>query len=194
MEGTSISGKTHLTLGEVIAAIRALSPLNVKRLKAYALRFAWTGWEADDLLQEAQLRFLDGRRHCPMGLDIAVALAGAIKSVASERSDQAALIPIFELVPSHGEKESLTTSVITPEGLRNNHTPERILAGRQELAAVKALFAADPPAEAVFDGILAGFEGAELAEVSDISHSDLATVRKRIARRLEATLSKGMEK
>lgn len=180
----------HLSLTEVTAAIRAMSPLDLKRLKLFALRFTWTGWDADDLLQEALLRMLDGRRHCRVGLPIAVALAGIVRSVASEVSEDASHVPLLELVPSHSEEE--TTKV--PDQLRDDFSPERILSGRQDLAAMKALFSTDPPANAVFEGMLAGFEGAELSEVSDVAHSDLATVRKRIARRIGTTLLKGMER
>lgn len=190
MEGALNPKPDYLSLTEVTAAIRALSPFDMKRLKLFALRFTWTGWEADDLLQEALLRMLDGRRHCRIGLPIAVALAGVVKSVASEVSEGAAQISPLELVPSHGGDETTKT----PEQLRDNFSPERILAGQQDLAAVKALFSADPPAEAVFEGMLAGYEGAELSQVSDVAHSDLATVRKRIARRIGTTLLKGMER
>lgn len=190
MEGALDSKYEHLSLTEVTAGIRALSPFDLKRLKLFALRFTWTGWDADDLLQEALLRMLDGRRHCRVGLPIAVALAGIVKSVASEVCEDASHIPLLELVPSHSDEE--TTKV--PEQLRDNFSPERILAGQQDLAAMKALFSTDPPAGAVFEGMLAGFEGAELSEVSDVAHADLATVRKRIARRIGTTLLKGMER
>lgn len=183
----------HLTLNEVTAAIRALSPFDMKRLKLFANKFAWTGWDPDDLLQEALMRMLDGRRNCPVGLEMAVALSGVVKSVASERADSAKHVPILELVPSHGD-EAAPKAALTPEQLREDRTPERIVAGRQELEAIRALFKADPPAEAVFDGMLAGYEGAELSEISDIAQSELATVRKRIARRLDAALLKGVAK
>lgn len=183
----------HLSLSQVTAAIRALSPFDLKRLRLVALRFAWTGWDPDDLLQEALMRMLDGRRNCPAGLDMAVALSGVVKSIASERTDAAKHVPILELVPSHGDEEA-PKPMITPEQLRDDLTPERILAGRQELDAIRELFKADPPAEAVFDGMMAGYEGAELSEVSDIAQTELATVRKRIARRIDAALLKGIAK
>lgn len=191
MEGALDSKHDYLSLADLTAAIRLLTPFDYKRLKLYALRFAWTGWDADDLLQEALMRMLDGRRSCPVDLAILKALCGVMRSVASEASDSASNVPLLELVPSHGDEEAEKPAK-TPEQLRNNFTPERILSGRDDLAEIRALFKADPPAEAVFEGMLAGFEGHELSEVSEISHTELPTIRKRISRRIGTTLLKGM--
>lgn len=182
------SAKTDaLTVIEVTERLTLLmeTPASLKRLHLYGGRLAYCGLKPEDLLQEALVRLLSGERRWPIGIDVVQVVSGAMQSIASAAYRKSRQIPVLQLVPSHGDGEEIEYDGI------ETVTPEQVLADKQDLEAVKALFNADEVAAAVLDGVAAGFEGAELCELASIDSAQLATVRKRISRRLQSEFPRG---
>src|SRR5262249_43655583 len=76
-----------LTLTEIKRAIEALPPAAWLRLHRVARALCRdTGIEADDLLQEAFQRALDGSRQCPRRVDVVRFLAASMRSISSDWS------------------------------------------------------------------------------------------------------------
>jgi hypothetical protein len=81
-------GKTIRSRAEFETAIGGFSDGHWARLDGLARSFAFgTGWDPDDLLQEAITRTLQGTRNCPTSVDVMKHLADTMSSIAdTERS------------------------------------------------------------------------------------------------------------
>jgi DNA-directed RNA polymerase specialized sigma24 family protein len=165
-------------------ALNLVTAMDLLRLKSVARLYARglppeVGWA--DLLQEAFARVLDGSRKCPEGLPITAFLAGVIRSIRTEHwrraRKQAARLPqiLAELAPG-GDLEGEAGDP-TPD-------PERSLIAMQLLTEIYRLFAEDPRALQVVEGLFEGLSPEQLRARYDMSKTDYDSTRKRMRRAL----------
>jgi DNA-directed RNA polymerase specialized sigma24 family protein len=168
------------TTVEATCAIRALSDVDLLRLKAIARVWArglpdGLGWA--DVLNEAIARVLDGSRRWPPGVPLLAFLSGVMRSICDDywrraRRDLGLLVRFEDFVDLAGPAEE---SEPTPD-------PERVLAAGQALAAVDRMFAGDPPVLKIIAGLADGLTAKEICRVYGLSECEYDTARKRMRR------------
>ena len=165
----------RLTPAQVKSAIATIDIGQGSRLARCASYRAFTAdIDADDLLQEAIVRALT-TRSCPATIAIEHFLMGVMRSIASkviesrERADEA-LLEYSRAYPS--------TSLTPDERLAHN---ERADTCRR---SIEMVVAGSPATEAVIDGIDHGLCGKALADFAGVDQIELATVRRKIKRRV----------
>jgi len=169
------------TTRDVARAIHALSDADLVRLRALAR--IWTRglpavWSWSDVLHEAIARALDGSRRWPPGVPILAFLSGIMRSICEDqwrrvrRESRMLAREEGEFGAAEDDERSAATD------------PERALAAAQALAAVTALFAADPFALKVIAGLADGLTPAEICRLYAMSERDYDTTRKRMRRAL----------
>lgn len=171
-------------------AIRTLPDAGLVRLRKVAAGFCrGTPLDARDLLQEAFARALGGSRKCPAGVDVVRFLAEVMHSIASDEAKKRLRRGELQTMPLFAE-EGLAHD---PPGACTN--AEEALAGEQEARRIKqailALFAGDPVAEVMVEGMMEGMEGEELREVTSLTKIAFASKRRLIRRRIEKAFPKG---
>ncbi|HEX5207624.1 MAG TPA: hypothetical protein VFW10_07480 [Steroidobacteraceae bacterium] len=165
-------------------ALNLVTKMDLLRLKAVARLLARgvppeVGWS--DLLQEAFARLLDGSRKCPEGLSMVVFLAGIMRSLRAQYCRRARLIAArlpqirIELDLDEGPDSEATDP--TPD-------PERSLIAMQQLAEIDRLFADDPRAQQVIEGLFEGWSPEQIRSRYDMSKTDYDSTRKRMRRAL----------
>lgn len=178
-------GKKTLTRDDVEAAIRAFTIAEWTRLRSVAKAFSFmTGWDPEDLLQEAMLRTLRGTRNCPDDVDVVKHLIGTMESVSDgEREkthNQVPHVPMAQPGVEGGEdpasQEWSAEEVLLYEG------------GREE---VLAMFDDDLVAREMVEGILAGFDKAQLKDLTGLDGTAYDSKRTLIRRRLQKFSPKG---
>jgi RNA polymerase sigma-70 factor (ECF subfamily) len=156
-------------------AMNLVSKMDLLRLKAIARLHARglppdVGW--DDLLQEAMTRVLTGARRAPAGVPIVAFLAGIMRSLSSEHWRR-----VRRTRGSSGSPQDL-------EPLDQVPGPERQLCARQQLAAIRGLFADDPVALQIIAGMGEGLAAEQICAAAGISRKEYDAARKRMRRRL----------
>jgi DNA-directed RNA polymerase specialized sigma24 family protein len=165
-------------------ALNLVTAMDLLRLKSVARLYARglppeVGWA--DLLQEAFARVLDGSRKCPEGLPMTAFLAGVIRSIRTEHwrraRKRAARLPqmLAELDP--GGNLQGEAGDPTPD-------PERSLIAMQLLTEIYRLFAEDPRALQVMEGLFEGLLPEQIRAKYDMSKTDYDSTRKRMRRAL----------
>ena len=170
---------------EVAAALAELSTVDSARLAQLArLRcLGAVGLEWRDLLHEAFIRVLDGRRRWPRDVPFVAFVAQSMRSIASE-TRQADLVEFGAL----GEHESGDEQGIANVLARTDITPEREMAGRQMLLEIEALFAGDAIGLAVLEGMARGDSAGEVQAQLGLDPTAYASTLRRIRRRLTSYL------
>jgi hypothetical protein len=168
---------------EIENAIRALSTAEWARLRLVAARYgAGRRVEAKDLLQEALMRSLDGR-HCPSHVDVVRFLAEAMRSIADGEGEKAANRLVAVSVDASPGIEAVVQNHPAPD-----LGAEAGLIAEGEAAAIRSeilgLFADDPVAEIIVEGIMEEMEGDELRELSGLDATAYDSKRKLIRRRI----------
>ena len=168
------------TTVEATCAIRALSDVDLLRLKAIARVWArglpdGLGWA--DVLNEAIARVLDGSRRWPPGVPLLAFLSGVMRSICDDywrraRRDLGLLVRFEDFVDLAAPAEETEP---TPD-------PERVLAAGQALAAIDRLFAGDPPVLKIIAGLADGLTAKEICRVYAMSECEYDTARKRMRR------------
>jgi len=176
------------SLSEALAELGKLADDDLLRLRVAARKYTYlVGYEPDDLINEAISRAAEGVRSWPLGLSAVQFLRGIMRSVASDWYRAQKRMPSQELVSQEGEE-------IVLEQTKVHITPERVLMGKQSLDALRSSFQDDPLAEGVFEAMMLGFRGKDLQELHDLTTKELATVLKRIDRRIKAFVAEGQQK
>ena len=89
---------------EIASAIRAFTPAQWARLRRVAAHYSIGDlMEAEDLLQEAFRRALDGERKCPVSVDVVRFLAEAMRSVADGELKRTKRRPALVPLPAPGD-------------------------------------------------------------------------------------------
>ena len=181
----------HLTLNEVRVMLRELDRPSVAKIDKVAKWFApRCRMPAEDLTQEAFTRLLAGTRKLPRGGDVVAIIAGVIRSIASQ------------------EVEAIRTGLREvrrpPDGSEGRDlpdpapSPERLLASARDdgavIAAISRMIEDDEQLQLLVEGICDDMRGEELEELLGVDTKRLATVRKRLSRRLQAAFPKGLER
>ena len=157
------------TAAEILEAVKTLTAQHktalVKLAKAYAMK---TSFGHEDLLHEAYMRVLDGRREWPRSVAVVPFLAGVMKSIAwdwqAERRD-----------------ESVEVGDVGYE--------DQTAAARIDLQKVIVLFDDDPIAQKMVIALLDGARGEELRELSGLNKTQYESKRAKIRRRIEKVWS-----
>ena len=171
----------YLTGDEVILRLKELSRADLQRIKQISMYIARSAQDAEDLRQEAYKRALNGSRRCGRDQDFVRFLAGAMQSIQHARlKGMVRLKPHEELLQRMPNAISASPPP-DPLGVLLEQEHEFHLA----MGKLK-LFGDDPIALTLIEGIMEGFQGAELCELAGITPQELATKRRLIKRRLDA--------
>jgi hypothetical protein len=180
--------RDHLTLVEVADKIRNLSDADCKKLEAIALlRSIGRPINHEDLLHEAYLRVLDGRRRCPRDVGIVKVLDQIMRSLAS--GETKTWSREHGQMPALRKTEDTEDVTLTLEYPTDNLSPEDHLLERERTAYAEQRFREflasfyDPDAQKILDGLLHGRRGPELQ--GSMSATRYATLRTAIRRRIE---------
>ncbi len=161
----------------VARVLEKVSKTDLLRLKVIARLHArglpaGVGWT--DLLHEAIVRVLDGSRKPPSGLSMVAFLAGVMRSIKAEhwrrlRRDARTFVA--------GRTRADEQRDPAPD-------PERSLAASEALAALDRMFADDPLALQVIEGLGEGLSAEEIRKAYAMSQTDYDSTRKRMRRAL----------
>jgi hypothetical protein len=171
--------KTIRTRVEFEAAIGCFSDADWARLDSLARSFAFsTGWDPDDLLQEAIVRTLQGTRNCPTSVGVMKHLADTMSSIAdTERSkgrNQHSHVPIVQ-----------PGLILAEDPPSPTWSAEDTLVYQGERAELLALFDDDPIAREMVEGILADFDTDQLKDLTGLQGNAYDSKRTLIRRRLQ---------
>ena len=173
----------RFTVAEMHVAIEMLSDGDFARLVSGARTFSQLcRIPADDLLQEAYARALDGSRTCGRGTGIVGFLCGVMKSLASQESEARKNGFRSVDVLRNGEP-------ILPEVAADSVSPEQSAASAiddtETLAEIETLVEGDEQLQLLIEGIYDNMRGADLQELLGVDEKGLAAVRKRLKRALQ---------
>lgn len=180
----------YLSTADIEAALRALPEAGWIRLRKISHIFAnLSTIKADDLLQEACRRALDGSRRCPRNLDLFKFLDGTMRSIASDTLKAEKRHPHLSLVSVIDGEED------TYEPPDEQPSAEDALIGEQEVARIKQaillLFEDDPVAQIMVEGIMEDMDGEELRALTELDKTAFASKRRLIKRRTEKAFPEG---
>ena len=174
--------KRILTPAQTALALELVDQMDLLRLKSIARLYvrglppeiAW-----DDLLQEALTRVISGSRRRPEGVTTVAFVAGILRSLRTEywRRVTRESGGHGKLRIDHENDESLALDLPDPAA-----GPERALSARQELDAIKQLFAADPVALKIIDGLGEGLSADQIRRSTGLSKTDYDSARRRMRR------------
>jgi DNA-directed RNA polymerase specialized sigma24 family protein len=174
--------KRVLTPAQTALALELVDQMDLLRLKSIARLYvrglppeiAW-----DDLLQEALTRVISGSRRRPEGVTTVAFVAGILRSLRAEywRRVTRESGGRGKLCIDHENDESLALDLPDPAA-----GPERALSARQELDAIKQLFAADPVALKIIDGLGEGLSADQIRRSTGLSKTDYDSTRRRMRR------------
>lgn len=165
-------------------AQKLITELDLLRLKTIARLHARglppeIGWS--DLLQEAFARVLDGSRKCPEGVPMVAFLAGVMRSIRTEHWRRArrisARLPQMLVDLDLAGGPDAEAGDPTPD-------PERSLIALQQLGEIERLFADDPRALQIIEGLFEGWSPEQIRARFDMSKTDYDSTRKRMRRAL----------
>jgi DNA-directed RNA polymerase specialized sigma24 family protein len=157
------------TAAEILEAVKTLTAQHktalVKLARAYAMK---TSFGHEDLLHEAYMRVLDGRREWPRSVAVVPFLAGVMKSIAWDWQ-------------AERQAEGIEVADIGYE--------DQAAAARIDLQKIIGLFDDDPIAQKMVIALLDGARGEELRELSGLTKTDYESKRAKIRRRIEKVWS-----
>jgi RNA polymerase sigma-70 factor (ECF subfamily) len=156
-----------------------VTDLELLRLKTLARWYARglpldVTWE--DLIQEALTRIIVGKRQVPEGVAMVAFLAGVMRSIRSEHWQR---VEGTSARVRSARSQSAHRQIEPVDGAPG---PDRAVMAQQELARVRELFAEDPTATAILDGLARGLTAEELRVGLGLSDTDYASARKRMRR------------
>lgn len=165
-------------------ALKLVTEMDLLRLKSVARLYARglppeIGWT--DLLQEAFARVLDGSRKCPQDLPMVAFLAGVMRSIRTQHHRRARRVAAR--LPKMLADLDLAGD---PAGEAGDPAPdpERSLIAMELLAGIYRLFAQDPRALQIMEGLSEGSSPEQIRTRYDMSKTDYDSTRKRMRRAL----------
>lgn len=171
-----------------LTAVEHKSLIKSVRRKISGTTFA----DAEDLLHEALLRTLDGRRNCPDHVEFGIFLSMTMRSVADadrqSHGNRRSSAPHEDTACDEGESDG-EFSGADFEGLAPSAEEELILKERFEQAAealekIRESFESDRNACGVLDGILCEMTPREIRAAHGLSEAQFDAARHRVQRRL----------
>lgn len=185
---TAVAAKST---ADIIEAIRRLSTADWVRLKKAAAYYARPAIPAQDLLQEAFARALDGSRACPAHVDAVRFLAEAMRSIADGEQDKADRRPALASIEGgSGAAAAMNCPDPTPG------VEDRIVQEEQDARMrddLLALFEDDPAAKDIVEGTMEGMTAEELRELTGLDKTAYDSKRKLIRRRIDKRYPEGWQ-
>lgn len=180
----SLVDQRALLPAQTALALDLVSRLDLLRLKSLARLYARglpaeMGW--DDLLQEAITRVISGSRRQPGDVPTVAFLAGILKSLRSEYRRRAIRKAQNWDSPEYDRGSDSPTSPVLIDPAPG---PERALLARQQLDAIRGLFADDEAALAIIAGLADGLSAEQIRAATGLSRTDYDSARKRMRRTL----------
>jgi DNA-directed RNA polymerase specialized sigma24 family protein len=171
-----------LSPAQTALALGLVSRMDLLRLKAIARVYARglppeSTWE--DLLQEALTRVFAGSRRRPENVPVVAFVAGILRSLRAERWRRATREAGGDDTLRIDHEHSAALALRDPAS-----DPERALSARQQLLAIKELFAGDEAASSIIAGLGEGLSAEEIRRATGLSKTDYDSARKRIRRAL----------
>lgn len=164
-------------------AQKLVTEIDLLRLKAIARLHARglppeVGWA--DLLQEAFARVLEGSRKCPEGVPMVAFLAGVMRSIRTEHFRRArrvtARLQLLTQLDLAGDPDA--------EAGDPAPDPERHLIALEQLAGIERLFADDPRALQIIEGLFEGGSPEQIRATFEMSKTEYDSTRRRMRRAL----------
>jgi DNA-directed RNA polymerase specialized sigma24 family protein len=180
---TGIPDGDRLTVAEMCDSIETISEADTARLVSAARGFSrLCGIDADELLQEAFTRALEGRRTCERGTDLVPFLCGVMKSFVSQENEarKAGFRPTVLLRDGEPALPDVPANDPSPEKLAISAIDDSAL-----LAEIEAATVGDEQVQLLIEGIFDGMRGDKLQELLGVDEKGLATVRTRLRRLLQ---------
>jgi RNA polymerase sigma-70 factor (ECF subfamily) len=173
-----------LAPSHTLLALNLVTELDLLRLKSIARLHARglppdVSW--DDLLQEAITRVLTGKRVQPDDVGMVAFLGGIMRSLRADHIRRArhGLDREDPLWISQQNDDRFELELLDP-----NADPERALIAVEELDKIRRLFADDPAALQIIDGLAEGLVAEQICARHGISRTDYDSARRRMRRRL----------
>jgi len=185
-----------LTEEEMRQAIAALSDVDLLKLERAAVWLASRrSISADDLMQEAICRSLEGARRCPRGVRLVAFVINVMRSILSSHQKARAGDPVELATPVSALREG-DDEVDPLANIRDSDpSPEQRLLAKDEANQMKAalhrLFDDDPEAELVLLDIFSGLTAEETRTDLQLAETEYATIRRRIRRRINQHYPEG---
>ena len=172
------------TTGECAAALRALGDADLRRLEELArLRaLGLASLDGQDLLHEAIVRMLTGKRKWPRDVPLVVFLRETMRSIASDqwrRQETAAVV-----AESETRVDPETGDGAVAMAADWSMAPEPRTAAAQTLARIEDLFRDDADALAVMAGMASGKSPGEIQRENAMDETRYASTQRRIRRGL----------
>lgn len=179
----------ELSAAEIAEIFRALPDAAWLRLKKIAqIRSAAGALSADDLLQEALTRALEGSRKCPRNVGVFRFLDGVMQSISSD-DVKARMRRPEQTFSSMGDDEAAFDA---PDG---GPSAEQKIVDEQAVSAIKKamidLFADDPVAQTIVEGDMEDMKGEELRALTELDPKAFASKRRFIRRQIERAYPRG---
>jgi hypothetical protein len=170
---------------EIETAIQSLADAQWIRLRKAAEYFAWVyDIEAKDLLQEAFCRALAGDRKCPKHVGVVKFLVEAMRSIANGEGQR---------VENQVDKDAIdapdVVDLLKDSTQRADEAMIEVEKEEETRQSVLGLFPDDPHARDIADGILAGYSGQELRELTDLDETAYASKRRYMSRKIGKFIS-----
>lgn len=183
---------TTLSRVEIEEAINALSTAGWVRLRKVAERYSYRqSLSAEDLLQEAFTRAIDGSRNCPRNVDVVRFLAETMRSVASDALKALSRQPELHSMSSVSEDEP---EFDAPDESLN---AEQVMIDDQEASRIRegilSLFEDDAVAQVIIEGDMEGMKGEEIRELAELNLTAFASKRRYIRRVIEKAYPNGWQ-
>lgn len=169
---------------QIHQALETLPTADWTRLRMVANALSRTGRvEPEDLLQGAIERALDGRRVCPIGIDVVRFLAEAMKSIASDAAKAARRRPSSARLDDQPDIDA-----------RSEAVDERLISESEAIAIreeVLKLFDDDEVAKTIVEGDMDEMTPDELQNVLNVDGKTYASARRKIRRRIDNNFPNG---
>jgi hypothetical protein len=174
-----------LSEAEIHKEIASLTAGERTKLIKIARHYLWKGRisfeEPDELVQEALVRVLAGKREWPRDLSKLRFLAGVIKSIAGDRKRGLGQV-LKRTVPLNEETEVGEAR----RGLMDYEGAEaRGVAAKIDVERIMALFEDDPSAQKILMLMVVDTRGEDLQQASGLSRTEYESKRTKIRRRIE---------
>ena len=183
---------SHLTPSEVDQEITSITDAGWIRLRKVSEKYCYGRINPDDLLQEAFLSALEGRRRCPKGIDIIKFLAEAMHSLSSSEFKALSRTPPFQVISTAEDDDE--PSIDPPH---SGPTSEQIVTSDQEAtkirAAIMSLFSDDEVAQLIIEGDMEEMEAREIQDLTGLDKKAFASKRRLIRRRIDRAFPKGWQ-
>lgn len=180
--------KTYATPTEFLDAVKSMAPQEKLALEVYADRcIHGTQYsEASDIIHEAIFRVLDGRRHWPRGLDLAIFLANSVKSIASgakQRHESTNRSMDWLHDSENGERPMSHESAASSEELAMCRERQRMSEAAMDY--VRTRLHDDLDGVRVLNGMAGELSPAEMRREFAMSEKAFAAARARVVNRLK---------